>query len=70
LEKAKVIEGPKLDDPITEIASFRGRFCEQAKIGEVVTAKGKVERVTDKKLKRHYYRIIIGNKPADFMSLS
>jgi uncharacterized protein len=69
LEKTKVIEGPKLE-PITEIASFRGRFCEQAKPGEVVIAQGKVECVNDKKLNRTHYRIIIGNKPADFMSLS
>ena len=69
LEKTKVIEGPKLD-PITEITSFRGRFCEQAKPGEVVTAQGKVECVTDKKLNATHYRLIIGNKPADFMSLS
>ncbi len=69
LEKTKVIEGPKLD-PINEITSFRGRFCEQAKPGEVVTAQGKVECVTDKKLNATHYRLIIGNKPADFMSLS
>jgi predicted nucleotidyltransferase len=69
LEKTKVIEGPKLTQ-ITEIASFRGRFCQQAKPGEKVTAKGKVECVTNKKLNRNHYRLIIGNKPADFMSLS
>jgi uncharacterized protein len=69
LEKTKVIEGPKVE-PITEIASFRGRFCEQAKPGEVVTAQGKVEFVSDKKLSTTHYRLIIGNKPADFMSLS
>ena len=69
LEKTNILEGPKLD-PINEIASFRGRFCEQAKPGESVIAKGKVECVTDKKLNQKYYRIIIGNNPADFMSLS
>jgi uncharacterized protein len=69
LEKTKVVEGPKIE-PITEIASFRGRFCEQAKPGEAVTAKGKIECVTDTKQNRKHYRMIIGNKPADFMSLS
>jgi uncharacterized protein len=69
LEKTKIIEGPKLDQ-ITEIVSFRGRFCEQAKPGEVVTAKGKVECVTEKKINRRHYRMIIGNMPADFMTLS
>jgi predicted nucleotidyltransferase len=69
IENVKVVEGPKLK-PILEIASFRGRFCEQAKSGESVTAQGKVERVTDKRTEREHYRVLIGNKPADYMILS
>jgi len=69
IEKIKVVEGPELE-PIQEIVSFRGRFCEQAKRGETVTAQGKVERVTDKRTEREYYRIILGNKPSDYMVLS
>jgi predicted nucleotidyltransferase len=65
----KIVEGPKLQ-PILEIASFRGRFCEQAKTGETVTGQGKVERVIDKRKEREYYRIILGNKPSDYMVLS
>jgi predicted nucleotidyltransferase len=63
------VEGSKLE-PIREIASFRGRFCEQAKRGEAITAQGKAERVTDKRKEREYYRIILGNKPSDYMVLS
>jgi predicted nucleotidyltransferase len=63
------VEGPKLG-PIREIMSFRGMFCEQAKKSEAVTAKGKVERVTDKRKEHVYYRIILGNKPSDYMVLS
>ncbi len=69
IANAKVVEGPKLED-ITEIASFRGRFCEQATIGEKIVVQGKVEHVTDKRQGKEHYRIIIGNKPADYMVLS
>jgi len=69
IENVKVVEGPKLQ-PILEIASFRGRFCEQARKSEAVTAQGKVERVIDKRKEREYYRVILGNKPSDYMVLS
>jgi predicted nucleotidyltransferase len=69
IENVKVAEGAKLE-PIREIVSFRGRFCEQAKSGEAVTAQGKVERVINKKTGKEHYRIILGNKPADYMVLS
>jgi predicted nucleotidyltransferase len=69
IENVKVADGPKLE-PIREIVSFRGRFCEQAKSGEAVTAQGKVELVTNMKSGKEHYRIILGNKPADYMVLS
>jgi len=69
IEKVKVLDGPQLDS-ITEVASFRGRFCEQAKPGEAVIVQGKVERVTDKRRGNVHHRVIIGNQPADFMALS
>jgi len=69
LENVKVVEGAKLE-PIQEIASFRGRFCEQARTGEAIMAQGKVERVTDKRTAREHYRLILGNVPSDFMVLS
>jgi predicted nucleotidyltransferase len=69
LENVTVVEGAKLK-PISETASFRGRFCEQARKGEAVTAQGKVERVTNMKTGEEHYRIILGNKPSDYMVLS
>ena len=68
LENARIIKGPQLH--ITEIASFRGRFCLQAKIGEKVMAQGKVEQVKDTRNRTEYHRVIIGNNPSDFMTLS
>jgi predicted nucleotidyltransferase len=69
LADVEVAEGPKLE-PITEIVSFRGRFCEQAANGEAVEAQGKVELVTDRKTGNEHYRLILGGKPADYMVLS
>jgi predicted nucleotidyltransferase len=69
IENVTIVEGAKLE-PISEIASFRGRFCEHAKEGEAVTAQGKVEHVTNKKTGEDHYRIILGNKPTDYMVLS
>jgi len=69
VENVHVVEGPKLQ-PIAEIVSFRGRFCEQAENGEAIEAQGKVELVTDKKSGGEHYRLILGNKPSDYMVLS
>jgi len=69
IKNVKVLQGPQLN-PIEEIASFRGRFCKQAEIDENILVQGKVERVTDKRVNSSYYRIIIGNRPADYMALS
>ena len=65
----QVLEGTKADS-IEEIASFRGRFCEQARKGEVVIAQGKVEQVIDKRKDREYFRLLLGNKPSDYMILA
>jgi len=67
VENVTLVEGKSL--PIQEIASFRGRFCEQARRGEGIIAQGKVERVLDSKHDREYYRLLLGNKPSDFMIL-
>jgi len=69
IDVVKIIEGQKLG-PIEEIASFRGRFCEQAREDEVVVAQGKVERVIDYRRNCEYFRLLLGNKPSDFMILA
>jgi predicted nucleotidyltransferase len=69
VENARIVEGPKLQ-PIQEIASFRGRFCDQAKTGEVVVAQGKVEHVMDYRQNREHFRLLLGNKPSDYMILA
>ena len=73
IRDVRILEGPK-SYRIKEIASFRGRFCDQASIGERVIAQGKVERVThtcaqdEKRLTD--FRLLLGNKRSDFMILA
>ena len=69
LNDVALVEGPTLSS-ITEVVSFRGRFCEQAIEGEAIEAQGKVELVTDNKSGSEHYRLIIGSKPSDYMVLS
>ncbi|MGC8999124.1 MAG: hypothetical protein ACP5JW_07040 [Candidatus Bathyarchaeia archaeon] len=68
IEDVKIVEGPKLE-PIREITSFRGRFCEQARKGETVVAQGKIEHVADHRSGGEYFRLLLGNKPTDYMIL-
>ncbi|MCL6578660.1 MAG: hypothetical protein K6T73_04655 [Candidatus Bathyarchaeota archaeon] len=69
LTNAEILEGTRVG-LIEEIASFRGRFCEQARKGETVVAQGKIERVKDKRQNREYFRLLLGNKPSDYMLLA
>ncbi|PVX24294.1 MAG: hypothetical protein CW691_08050 [Candidatus Bathyarchaeum sp.] len=67
LADVKILDGTKAE-PIKEIVSFRGRFCEHAKSGESVIAEGKLERVQQKG-KDDYFRLLLGSKPSDHMIL-
>jgi len=67
LANVKILEGTKVE-PIEEIVSFRGRFCEQARSGEAVIAEGKVERVQQEG-KDDHFRLLLGSKPSDHMIL-
>jgi predicted nucleotidyltransferase len=68
LDEVRVLQG-QLPAEVTEIVSFRGRFCEQAEQGEVVIAQGKVEKA-EKAEGSTFYRLLLGNNPSDFMLLA
>ena len=68
IENVYVLEGT-IVKPISEIVSFRGRFCEQAEKGEAVVAQGKLERMRSKEGEEHF-RLLLGNLPSDFMILA
>ena len=63
-----MLEGKDCWD-VSEVASFRGRFCEQAMRGEVVVAQGKVERV-EKNNGDIFFRLLLGSRRSDFMVLA
>jgi predicted nucleotidyltransferase len=67
LANVEILEGTKVE-PVEELVSFRGRFCEQARSGEVVIAEGKVERVKQEG-KDDHFRLLLGSKPSDHMIL-
>ncbi|MFH0896642.1 MAG: nucleotidyltransferase domain-containing protein [Candidatus Bathyarchaeota archaeon] len=64
LDAVEVVEGTAAD-PISGISSFRGRYCEQACVGESILACGKLERVIGRG--GTSYRLLLGNHPEDFM---
>jgi predicted nucleotidyltransferase len=68
ISDVEFLEGSSVES-VEAIVSFRGRFCEQAKNGEIVIAQGKVERV-QKLGEREHYRLLLGNKTSDHMILA
>jgi len=67
IDNVEIVEGPKVE-PIQEIVSFRGRFCEQARKGESVIAQGKIERV-QRVGEQEFYRVLLGSNVSDYMFL-
>jgi len=55
VENVKIIEGPHV--PINEVASYTHTYSGQARDGEIITARGKLEKVMGKTT---YYRLIVG----------
>jgi len=67
VDKNPITKVINLED-ITEINSFRGRFCEHAKDGEVVLVKGKLEEVIFKGEERHL-RILLTDQTQDLFCI-
>ncbi|MBN1568466.1 MAG: hypothetical protein JXA73_11525 [Acidobacteria bacterium] len=68
LSNARFLEQPQAPD-LNEIVSFRGRFCEQVRTGELVYAAGILERVEDKQ-GPVCHRLLLGNYPEDTLETS
>jgi len=62
LSDVSTLEGPSVR--VTEVVSFRGRFCEQVGRGQVIRASGALERV-ENTLGQIYYRLLLGNSTHD-----
>jgi predicted nucleotidyltransferase len=65
VNRVRVLEGPAVE-ALTEIVSYRGRFCEQAREGERVRAAGTLERVESTRGKV-WHRLLLGNHGGDFL---
>jgi predicted nucleotidyltransferase len=65
LADVHVFDGSPVDD-IAEIVSYRGRFCEQAQAGDMIQARGLLERVQAKD-GRVWHRLLLGNHPDDII---
>jgi predicted nucleotidyltransferase len=63
--EARSPEGSPLPD-LKEIVSFRGRFCEQARAGDSILAKGTLERVQNRGGDT-WHRLLLGNSSDDTM---
>lgn len=64
IEDVTVSEGANVEQ-IKKIVSFRGRFCEQVKVGEKILAQGKIEKVISNN--DIYHRLLLGNKTSDYI---
>ena len=64
VEDVEFIEGEKVP-LLKEVASFRGRFCQQVKSSESIITRGKLESVkTGNKI---HFRILVGGNPQDYI---
>jgi predicted nucleotidyltransferase len=65
LDEVQFLQGDPVNS-LCEIVSFRGRFCEQARLGERIYAFGTVEHVQIRQ-GHAWHRLILGNRPEDHM---
>jgi predicted nucleotidyltransferase len=63
--KATILAGPQVDD-LREIVSFRGRFSDQLRAGEIAEGCGRLERVVPKAGKS-YHRLVVGGEAGDWL---
>jgi predicted nucleotidyltransferase len=65
VRKVAVLEGPQVDD-LREIVSFRGRFSDQLRTGEVAEATGTIEWVVQE-AGESYHRLVVGGRAGDWL---
>lgn len=63
ISSVRVLSGPALFD-LREIVTYEGLYCDIASPGERVQARGKLEKVDDKRNGDVYHRILIGSMEA------
>jgi len=68
VKNVHMVEGKSLQCP-GEVVSFRGRFCEQARNGERIIARGMIESLKGASEPEHF-RLLVGNAASDFVILA
>ena len=63
VEEVKSLEGSRVDD-VLEVVSYDSFFSDIAKKSERIIVKGKLERVTIKRRKEEYHRVLVGSLEA------
>lgn len=63
--EAAFVEGGPVED-LLQIASFRGRFADQAKAGDWVVARGQLESVVPRR-GSPFCRLLVGGRPGDYL---
>jgi len=64
VDDVQILSGPAAKE-VREIASFRGRFCEQARQDDVVLVQGMLEEV--RAGRERWHRFLLGDRPTDIM---
>jgi len=64
IERVEVLAGDLSHSP-SEVVSFRGRFAEQARLGDRVFARGRLEKVRSEN--SEYFRLVVGEDPTDVL---
>jgi len=60
IEDVEVLEGPQRE-PISEVVSYESLYDSIAENGEVILARGKLERILEKGNKKERYRVLVGS---------
>jgi predicted nucleotidyltransferase len=60
IKDVEVVDGPRLGR-VTEVVSYESLYDSLAENGEIIQARGKLERVTEKGTSREHYRVLVGS---------
>jgi hypothetical protein len=60
VREVNIMDGPQVAN-IEEVVSYESLYDNLAEVGESVVARGKLERVVDRKTGREYHRILVGS---------
>ena len=65
ISQVEVMEGPKIGSHVKEVVTYEGLYSDIAKEGEKIEVRGKLEKIINKALGTHSYRILVGSPEAN-----